>query len=290
MKTVARRLADLESILTLSSASVTSTSSASVKQAVAAAAAAGGNATGKAEVDAVKETQGAVALEQIATDVLRSGNPVRLEALSALAKEHLIEFELAIYVSDEVLRLRMDASAATPVETAAAADAAGAASTGGAADPYDTPEVQLASAKYNKACILSDCGDHESAYAMYEEARTIYTATLGPESLEVGRTLNNMCAIRIFQRKFEDAKDLCTRALSIQETILGPDNLLVGQVTSNLGTVMLALGRLDDALELFERAKVIQSAVSGADDPDVGGAINNIAMVLFIFFCFFGGG
>jgi len=135
MKTVARRLADLESILTLSSATVTSTSSASVKQAVAAAAAAGGNATGKAEVDAVKETQGAVALEQIATDVLRSGNPVRLEALSALAKEHLIEFELAIYVS-EVLRLRMDASAATPVETAAAADAAGAASTGGAADPY----------------------------------------------------------------------------------------------------------------------------------------------------------
>jgi tetratricopeptide (TPR) repeat protein len=269
MHTVAVRLDALKNILAWTTAP-TSSHAAAFKSAVSAAA-----KVSEAEVATAKEAQGAIALKQIATDVFLSRDPVRLRALSSLAKEHLIEFQLATFISEEVLRLRMASSAGNHGGSAGGGSGSGNA----AEEEYSDPKVNIASAKYEIANILSDQGDHAKAFVLYEETLAIFTEALGGEHIEVGRVLNNMCAIRLFQRKFDEAKVLCTRALSIQKAVLGPDDLLVGQVTSNLGTCMLALGELDEALELFEWAKTIQSAVSGADDPDVGGALNNIAMV-----------
>ena len=224
----------------------------------------------EATVEAVKEQQGQIVLQQIATDVLQSHDAARLSALSSLAKDHLIEFELASYLSAEVLRLRMGVLA-TP--------SSGVGAGAGDSTGYNDPKVNVAIAKSELANILSDQSDHAKAYVLYEETLAIFTETLGGQHIEVSKVLNSMTATKLFQRKYEDAKVHCTRALSIQTELLGPDHLLVGQTTSNLGTVMLALEDWDAALELFETSKRIQIATSGMNDPAVGGTINNIAMV-----------
>jgi eukaryotic-like serine/threonine-protein kinase len=100
------------------------------------------------------------------------------------------------------------------------------------------------------ARVESELGDYDAARASLERARTIFEASLGPDSLEVGRVHHDLGAIDLKEERFEDARDHFVQALENYRNTAGSRHPAL--VIALLGLVQCCL-KLED-IEGAEKA------------------------------------
>jgi len=83
--------------------------------------------------------------------------------------------------------------------------------------------------------------------AVLERALAIYEHALGPDHIDVGRAVYHLGAVRLAQRRPDEANQLLRRALAIQLPVLGPHHPEVGSTYKVLGEVAAYTDRFADA-------------------------------------------
>ncbi len=112
------------------------------------------------------------------------------------------------------------------------------------------------------------------------KAREITEATVGQDSPEVARTLNNLAILLQTQAKYAEAELLVRRALSIRESKLGRDHPDTATSLNNLAGLLQTQAKYADAELLFRRALTICESKLGRDHPNTASSLNNLAFLL----------
>jgi serine/threonine-protein kinase len=81
------------------------------------------------------------------------------------------------------------------------------------------------------------------------------------------------------QRRYDEATDVLTRAVTIQEKVFGPNHPRVASAVNDLGAVALGRGDFDRAEAAFTRMAQIYRSVYGEKHYLIGTAISNLASV-----------
>jgi len=122
--------------------------------------------------------------------------------------------------------------------------------------------------------------DHQQAQSLFERARAIFEARLGPDHPGTADNLNNLALVLRDQGDLQGARTLHERALAIREARLGPDHPTTADNLDNLALVLRHQGDLQGAHTLHERALAIREARLGPDHPTTAHSLNNLALVL----------
>ena len=150
-----------------------------------------------------------------------------------------------------------------------------------ATPPADGPAAKLAQAgaedRERQAC--QDRGDDKGALGHAERALELREAALGPEDLEVARSLVRVGALRRRLGEFHDVEAPVKRALPILERALGADHLEVARALDTLASVPLGDRNYDAAEPLLARALEIVRKHPDAWN-DLGATLNDQALVL----------
>ena len=131
----------------------------------------------------------------------------------------------------------------------------------------------------NLANVYQAQGRYVDAEPLYKRSLAIREKALGPDHLDVGRSLNSLGTfVPRSRRRYADAEPPYKRALSMREKALGPDHLDVAQSLHNLAWLYHQMGRYPDAEPLYKRALAIREKVLGPDHRDVAQSLNNLAI------------
>jgi tetratricopeptide (TPR) repeat protein len=125
--------------------------------------------------------------------------------------------------------------------------------------------------------FLWERGRYAEAQTLHERALTIAERALGPDHLEVARSLNDLAVVHWYQGRYAEAKQFNERALAIREIALGDDHPEVAKSANTLAIVYVSLGRFQEAQALFERAAAIRERELGPDHPDLARILINLA-------------
>jgi Tetratricopeptide repeat len=88
---------------------------------------------------------------------------------------------------------------------------------------------------------------------VYQHSLAIREKVLGPDHLDVAKSLDHLADIYLDQQNFRGAEPLLKRRLAILEKVLGPNAPEVEDVHKQL--LSIAVGRLDSAFERLEAIK-----------------------------------
>jgi len=89
---------------------------------------------------------------------------------------------------------------------------------------------------------------------------------LGPDSVDVADTLENLSRISDFNGDLAKSEVLYKRILSIRKKALGADDITVGLMSNNLALVYLRQKRYAEAEPLCQQALAIEENISGQED------------------------
>src|ERR1044071_9650317 len=132
------------------------------------------------------------------------------------------------------------------------------------------PELLRAKELNQRAAHNSDQGRLADAASLYRMALDIERRELGPNDLEVAKTLNTLQDVLVRLGNLREAEPLCRQALTIRETALGPHDTSVAISLNNLAEILRATNRYTAADPLYNRAVAILEKSVGPDHVDVG--------------------
>jgi len=119
----------------------------------------------------------------------------------------------------------------------------------------------------------------ESA-ALYARALAIREKTLGPEHIEVARTLTKFAGAYVCTGKGKQAEAVLKRALAIHEKASVPDPTAHADTLAVLATVKLLLESYREAEALLKRALAMREKALGPEHPDVAKTFDQLGLVL----------
>jgi CHAT domain-containing protein/Flp pilus assembly protein TadD len=123
---------------------------------------------------------------------------------------------------------------------------------------------------------LKNSGRHREAIPLQQRLLAITEMALGPDHLDVARSLNNLARLYGHQGRYADAEALYKRGLAIREKALGPNHPDVATVLDNLAELYGAQGRYADAELLYKRALAIREESLGSNHPDTAMSLDNL--------------
>lgn len=131
----------------------------------------------------------------------------------------------------------------------------------------------------NMALALHALGRHDEALANYEQAREIWTRTLGPEHPDMATLHSNVGASYYAQGQLERARERMWRGYEIRVEALGPAHQRVADSLNNVGVVELQLGRYEEA-EAHQRESLrIRELAVGKEHPDLAPTLLTLARI-----------
>jgi tetratricopeptide (TPR) repeat protein len=136
-------------------------------------------------------------------------------------------------------------------------------------------------AHHSLALSLKALGDHELASEHARRSLEIFEKAYGNDDPELTAPLGTMAAIRVEQRRFDDATEYYERALELALAALGEDHPNVIRLRSNLGVTLARGGDTERGLQLVEQSLVQREQKFGADHIDVARSLIALATVQF---------
>lgn len=113
--------------------------------------------------------------------------------------------------------------------------------------------------------------------------------TLGKDTPDNARTLNELGVLYYLQNNLETAEQFLKRSLEMRERVLGPDHPDCAQSLNNLAALCNEKKQYDKAEELYERALDIRRRALAPDHPSLAYTVKHLAilykkMISFLFF------
>ena len=102
----------------------------------------------------------------------------------------------------------------------------------------------------------------------------------GSQDPRLAVSLNNLARLYLGQRRYEEAEDLCSRALAIAEGERGPGHPDVAVSLNNLAAVYREQGRYDQAEPLYKEALAIWDKAGVASPLGLATTLENYATLL----------
>ena len=127
--------------------------------------------------------------------------------------------------------------------------------------------------------FLRLAGRFAGADRAFQRALALRERNRGPDSFEVGQTLNNLAVLHESQGDMIGAEALFRRSLSIVERTKGPEDIETGRILNGLAMALNTQGRWAEAAPHFERSLAIRERVLGPDHPETAQGVNNLGAV-----------
>ncbi|AGY57187.1 tetratricopeptide repeat protein [Gloeobacter kilaueensis] len=145
----------------------------------------------------------------------------------------------------------------------------------------EAPAGELAEAEqlYQQSLKLREAGKYAEAQPLAERALAIQQKILGPEHLQVARSLGGLANLYRDQGDYATAKTLAQRALTIRENVLGTDHPDVATSLSSLSILYWKQGEYATAESLQKRALAIREKVLGPENLEVANSLNVLAVL-----------
>jgi eukaryotic-like serine/threonine-protein kinase len=139
----------------------------------------------------------------------------------------------------------------------------------------------IASARRDLGLLLvENLGRLDQGQAEIEEARRIYAAARGHDSLEVGHAEVALAQPHLFRGQYEQALVHAERALGIYERQLDPHHPRRAEALNAVGVLRFFLADFAGSLSAYEQALAIMEPTLGAGHVDVGLVRSNIGETL----------
>jgi tetratricopeptide (TPR) repeat protein len=110
---------------------------------------------------------------------------------------------------------------------------------------------------YLREVGLGDSQTEEEAELPLLQALEIHEQLLGPEHLDVARSLDSLAFLYRNQGKYDEAEQLHQRAFVIKEKLLGPEDKSIANSCNNLALIYSSQGKYSEAEQLYQRALAI---------------------------------
>lgn len=149
-------------------------------------------------------------------------------------------------------------------------------------ESYDVQPEVAANVVNRAGRYLNLRGRYVEAQALHERAVATCERGLGPDHVQLARSLNDLANALANQARCAEAQVLYERALAIRERALGPDHPDVAFSLSNLANVHREVGRYAESQALLERAVTILEGAFGPDHADVAVGLGNLALTLAV--------
>jgi serine/threonine protein kinase/tetratricopeptide (TPR) repeat protein len=143
----------------------------------------------------------------------------------------------------------------------------------------DQPEVR-ATLMDTMGNVYRNLGLYDKAIPLLEDALDTRKAVLGPEHLDVARSMNTLATLLYAKGDFARAEALQRDVLAMRRKLLGNENLEVAKSLNNLGNMLGQRGDYTGAEALYRESLAIRRKLLGNDHPDVAICLDNLAMVL----------
>jgi CHAT domain-containing protein/tetratricopeptide (TPR) repeat protein len=130
-----------------------------------------------------------------------------------------------------------------------------------------------------EASSLRRKGKYDDARLLAEQALSIREKVLGPDHIEVARSLNLIAIIYDDQNDYAKAEPLNVRALSIREKTLGPDHPDVARSLFNLAWIYKVRQEFAKAESTYLRVLAIQEKALGPNHSEVATTLNDLAVL-----------
>ena len=121
--------------------------------------------------------------------------------------------------------------------------------------------------------------NHPDARSLARRAVDLKEALLGPESLELAKSIDNFGRLLRRQGDYEGSIAAYRRSLEIREAVLSPEDPALSFSLNGLAVAHGLSGEYGEALRLTERSLEIREKAFGADHPEVASTLNNLGMV-----------
>ncbi|MBN3315241.1 NPHP3 protein, partial [Atractosteus spatula] len=103
--------------------------------------------------------------------------------------------------------------------------------------------------------------------------------TLGSDTADNARTLNELGVLYYLQNNLEVAKAFLSRSLEMRQRVLGPDHPDCAQSLNNLAALHCERKEYERAEELYERALEIRKRALSPDHPSLAYTVKHLAML-----------
>jgi tetratricopeptide (TPR) repeat protein len=124
--------------------------------------------------------------------------------------------------------------------------------------------VELAKILQNRALLLSDMGDMETANSDLEKAKKMALESVGSNDILVGQISLAQAQVNFLSWNLEPALEQINFALANMQRILERDNPTLADALSMKGQILQAMGQLDDAdSSLTEAVNIYTQAYGG---------------------------
>ena len=155
-------------------------------------------------------------------------------------------------------------------------------------EPLDALASLWANREHEEAAwLLIQVGYHRYGLAEWSRAESLTRRALaideqsvGPESPDVARDLNNLAQVLRETNRLSEAEPLMRRALAIHEQAFGSDHPSVALDLNNLAGLLHNTNRSAEAELLMQRALAIDETVFGSEAPEVAVHLNTLAGLL----------
>lgn len=156
------------------------------------------------------------------------------------------------------LKVLLDPNSAAVAAAAAAkakAEAEAAAAAAASAEPELTEEEKAALERRNEALAAKEAGNSHFKRREFEAAIEHYRRAIGIDPSN-GMLHNNVAAVLVMQKKFEEAVAECERALEVGHPDGATSMQVAAKALARKGTALQRLGRLDEALKALDASMV----------------------------------
>jgi len=140
--------------------------------------------------------------------------------------------------------------------------------------------VEAADVFHNLGGLEHGAGNWLRGEPYAREAVRIRTKLLGRNHPAVASDLTALAALLDRQKKYAEAEQLNTRALTILEREYGSSHHLVAVALNNVAAIRYERGDRREAEALYRRALAIEEAQLGPSHPKVAFTLNNLAVLM----------
>lgn len=127
--------------------------------------------------------------------------------------------------------------------------------------------------------LLLDEGHAGEARSRFEQALALQERLLGPEHLEVAKTLGRLAATLATLERYPEAVTAAQRSLDINERLLGPDHRSISISLHAFAFILVRSGRRAEAIPSMQRALSIEERAFGPDHPGLVKTLINLSNV-----------
>ncbi|GMU84447.1 MAG: hypothetical protein AMXMBFR47_43160 [Planctomycetota bacterium] len=143
----------------------------------------------------------------------------------------------------------------------------------------DQPEV-LGEIRYTLGAGYKAIADYRSAERNLRESLRLREAALGPDSIEVMESVNDLGGTLQAMGRFDEAAEMFERALAIARRQEKPDHTAIASLTNNIGLLAMERGRPDEAEARFREAIAEHGRAGPAGEVERITPLANLALVL----------